>query len=92
MAGKSSSLCQSAIVNFITLTDNSLFIMHLMYYLDANGKRVYTMKKEDSAGIPTASAHPARFSPDDKFSKERLICKKRFGLLLTQQSTKNMPY
>jgi H/ACA ribonucleoprotein complex subunit 3 len=66
--------------------------MHLMYYLDAKGKRVYTMKKEDTNGIPTASAHPARFSPDDKFSKERLTCKKRFGLLLTQQSAANMPY
>ena len=27
----------------------------------------------------------AGFSPDDKFSKERVICKKRFGLLPTQQ-------
>ena len=27
----------------------------------------------------------ARFSPDDKFSKQRLICKKRFGLLPMQQ-------
>lgn len=26
----------------------------------------------------------ARFSPDDKFSKERITLKKRFGLLLTQ--------
>lgn len=34
---------------------------------------------------PTHSAHPARFSPDDKFSRERVECKKRFGLLPTQQ-------
>ena len=27
----------------------------------------------------------ARFSPDDKFSRQRLTLKKRFGLLLTQQ-------
>ena len=66
--------------------------MHLMYYLDSNGKRVYTMKKEDSLGVPTASAHPARFSPDDKFSRERIICKTRFGILPTQQSSKNIPY
>jgi hypothetical protein len=26
----------------------------------------------------------ARFSPDDKFSKHRIICKKRFGMLPTQ--------
>ncbi len=36
-------------------------------------------------GSATQSAHPARFSPDDKFSRERLTCKKRFGLLPTQQ-------
>ncbi|GAB9462949.1 hypothetical protein Gpo141_00000429 [Globisporangium polare] len=59
--------------------------MHLMYYLGADGKRVYTLKqKEDPSGKPTHSAHPARFSPDDKFSKERIITKKRFGLLPTQ--------
>mgnify|MGYP000595582066 CR=1 FL=1 len=58
--------------------------MHLMYYTDANGKRVYTLKKEDKEGTPTDSAHPARFSPDDKFSKERIQCKTRFGILPTQ--------
>jgi H/ACA ribonucleoprotein complex subunit 3 len=26
----------------------------------------------------------ARFSPDDRFSKERIECKKRFNLLMTQ--------
>ncbi|KAI9999492.1 hypothetical protein NQD34_015706, partial [Periophthalmus magnuspinnatus] len=36
-------------------------------------------------GQPTSSAHPARFSPDDKFSRHRVTLKKRFGLLLTQQ-------
>lgn len=36
-------------------------------------------------GRPTLSAHPARFSPDDKFSKQRVVLKKRFGLLPTQQ-------
>ena len=35
-------------------------------------------------GQPTKSAHPARFSPDDKFSRERITCKKRFGILPTQ--------
>lgn len=35
-------------------------------------------------GTPTQSAHPARFSPDDKFSKQRVALKKRFGLLPTQ--------
>ncbi|XP_077975785.1 H/ACA ribonucleoprotein complex subunit 3-like [Styela clava] len=59
--------------------------MFLQYYLDDNGKRVYTMKKVAPDGSPTQSAHPARFSPDDKFSKQRIACKRRFGLLLTQQ-------
>ena len=42
-------------------------------------------QKETPEGKPTESAHPARFSPDDKFSKHRLICKRRFGLLPTQK-------
>ena len=27
--------------------------------------------------------YTARFSPDDKFSKQRIICKKRHGIMLT---------
>ncbi len=42
--------------------------MHLMYTVDANGKRLYTLKKVQ-AGEVTKSAHPARFSPDDKYSR-----------------------
>jgi H/ACA ribonucleoprotein complex subunit 3 len=30
----------------------------------------------------TESAHPARFSPDDKFSAQRVALKKRFGIYL----------
>jgi len=60
--------------------------MYLMYYEDADGKRVYTLQKAAPDGKPTLSAHPARFSPDDKFSRERLVCKKRFNLLPTQQA------
>ncbi|EFN88045.1 H/ACA ribonucleoprotein complex subunit 3 [Harpegnathos saltator] len=59
--------------------------MYLMYYLDTNGNRVYTLKKLDPTGKPTLSAHPARFSPEDKYSKERITIKRRFNLLLTQQ-------
>eukprot|EP00953_Heterococcus_sp_UTEX-ZZ885_P013367 7640-Heterococcus_DN1.PRE.4 len=46
---------------------------------------VSLLQKEDPNGSPTSSAHPARFSPDDKFSKQRVVNKKRFGMLLTQQ-------
>ena len=58
--------------------------MYLRYYLNESGKRVYTMKVVLDDGSYTLNAHPARFSPDDKFSKERIQTKERFGLLLTQ--------
>ncbi|OJD19204.1 H/ACA ribonucleoprotein complex subunit 3 [Emergomyces pasteurianus Ep9510] len=58
--------------------------MHLMYTLDSEGKRVYTLKKVLDGQV-TKSAHPARFSPDDKYSRHRVTLKKRYGLLLTQQ-------
>ena len=32
--------------------------MHLMYYLNENGKRVYSLKKETEDGKVTVSAHP----------------------------------
>ncbi|KAJ6186074.1 hypothetical protein N7519_007375 [Penicillium mononematosum] len=63
----------------------ALFRMHLMYTLDNQGKRVYTLKKVLNGEV-TKSAHPARFSPDDKYSRHRVTLKKRYGLLLTQQS------
>jgi len=59
--------------------------MYLMYYLDSNNTRVYTLNKVDPDGRPTFSAHPARFSPEDKYSRQRITIKKRFGLLATQQ-------
>lgn len=55
-----------------------------MYTLDADGKRIYTLKKLTESGQITESAHPARFSPDDKYSRQRVTLKKRFGLLPTQ--------
>ena len=59
--------------------------MYLRYYLDDQGKRVYTFKFHDATGAPTVSAHPARFSPDDQYQKERMKCTERFNLLPTQQ-------
>jgi H/ACA ribonucleoprotein complex subunit 3 len=41
-----------------------------------------TYQKESPSKKRTESAHPARFSPDDKFSRQRVACKKRFGLYL----------
>ncbi|KAI1263578.1 putative ribosome biogenesis protein nop10 [Xylariaceae sp. FL1019] len=61
--------------------------MHLMYTMNDDGRRTYTLKKV-LHGTVTRSAHPARFSPDDKWSRQRVTLKKRFGLLLTQQKNK----
>jgi H/ACA ribonucleoprotein complex subunit 3 len=61
--------------------------MHLMYTEDpVTGQRKYTLRKVLD-GVVTKSAHPARFSPDDKYSRHRVLLKKRYGLLLTQQGT-----
>jgi len=61
--------------------------MHLMYIPDPAqpSKRIYTLKKIIDGQV-SKSAHPARFSPDDKYSRHRVTIKKRYGLLLTQQS------
>lgn len=44
-----------------------------MFTRDAAGKRVYTLNKvvKNHKGVSevTKSAHPARFSPDDKYSR-----------------------
>ena len=40
--------------------------MYMMYYMNENNERVYTMAKVDPRGNPTFSAHPARWS--DTFS------------------------
>ncbi|KAF8204123.1 H/ACA ribonucleoprotein complex, subunit Nop10 [Pholiota molesta] len=61
-----------------------------MYTLDEAGNRVYTLKKTTDAGRVTKSAHPARFSPDDKFSRHRVTIKKRYNVLLTQLPAKPM--
>lgn len=45
-----------------------------------DGKRAYTLKKV-CEGKVTKSAHPARFSPDDKWSKHRNLLRKRYGRL-----------
>ncbi|KAF3830359.1 hypothetical protein GH733_004178 [Mirounga leonina] len=55
-------------------------VMFLQYYLNEQGDRVYTLKKLDPMGQQTCSAHPARFSPDDKYSRHRITVKKRFKI------------
>ncbi|KAJ4383753.1 snoRNP complex protein [Neurospora sp. IMI 360204] len=63
--------------------------MHLMYVpaKNADGKplaRQYTLKKVLDGQI-TKSAHPARFSPDDKWSRHRITLRRRFAVLLAQK-------
>lgn len=43
-------------------------LIRQQYTLDNEGKRVYTLKKVLNGEV-TKSAHPARFSPDDKYSR-----------------------
>ncbi|KAL0465970.1 nucleolar RNA-binding protein [Neurospora intermedia] len=62
--------------------------MHLMYVpaKNADGKplaRQYTLKKVLDGQV-TKSAHPARFSPDDKWSRHRITLRRRFAVLLAQ--------
>eukprot|EP00731_Ephydatia_muelleri_P025936 Em0018g36a len=54
------------------------------YYTDVSFIFDTLALKVDASGKPTISAHPARFSPDDQFSRQRITLKKRFGLLPTQ--------
>ena len=75
--------------------------MHLRYTI-VNGKRVYTLKHKTDQGQNTLNAHPgklkpprwrlttflARFSPDDKFSMERMKIKLRYGLLQLDPNNK----
>ena len=49
-----------------------------------------TAQKATESGEPTKSAHPARFSPDDKFSRHRITIKKRFNILPTQQEEEKL--
>ena len=55
--------------------------MYLMYYLNEKQERVYTLDKVDPQGKPTLSAHPARFSPEDKYSKQRIVNGKMYDFL-----------
>jgi H/ACA ribonucleoprotein complex subunit 3 len=60
--------------------------MHLMYTLDSNGKRRYTLKKIIDGEV-AKSAHPARFSPDDKYSRCASTHPLHLETILVQNST-----
>ena len=38
---------------------------HLRFYLNAEGKRQYTLKKFGPDGQPTMNSQPARYTPDE---------------------------
>lgn len=59
---------QQTLTSFDSTSKSSPPKMHLMYTLGSDGKRIYTLKKI-AHGEVTKSAHPARFSPDDKYSR-----------------------
>jgi H/ACA ribonucleoprotein complex subunit 3 len=71
---------------FHFLTLNVCFCDMYLLKCEKDPNHGYTLQKNcPKCKEPTISAHPARFSPDDKFSKQRLALKKRYGLLPTQQ-------
>ncbi|OVA02378.1 H/ACA ribonucleoprotein complex [Macleaya cordata] len=80
-----SSSCFARLISSGVCEDHLLDTMYLQFYINENGDKVYTTKKESPLGRATESAHPARFSPDDKYSRQRVLLKKRFGLLPTQK-------
>lgn len=46
-----------------------------MFYHLENSQRVYTLREEDAS-----NAHPAKFSLEDRFSRERIAIKRRFNI------------
>ena len=62
------SFAHSSVASRLFDRHYSSFKMYLMYTLDEDGKRVYTLKKVKDGQV-TKSAHPAKFSPDDQYSR-----------------------
>jgi H/ACA ribonucleoprotein complex subunit 3 len=65
-------------VDIISLNPFSLFVPVYSFWI----------QKETPEEKVTESAHPARFSPDDKFSRQRVACKKRFNIYLPKTPQK----
>ncbi|XP_060058399.1 H/ACA ribonucleoprotein complex subunit 3-like [Erinaceus europaeus] len=59
--------------------------MFLLYDLNEQGEQIHTLKKFDPNGEQTLLAHPARFSPDDKYSQHWMTIKRHSKVLRTQQ-------
>ncbi|CAH8480226.1 unnamed protein product [Schistosoma bovis] len=48
-------------------------------------ERIITKSQSfDPENKPTFSAHPARFTPEDRYSRHRITLKSRFGILPSQ--------
>jgi H/ACA ribonucleoprotein complex subunit 3 len=79
--------------NYCIFVASNLDLSHL---LDRTKTQQYTTRinykqKFNPENKVTESAHPARFSPDDKFSSQRVALKKRFGIYLPDlPSTKEL--
>lgn len=63
-----SEIWKPQIVIFPSSIGSLTVLISSQYILDENGKRIYTLKKVLNGQV-TKSAHPARFSPDDKYSR-----------------------
>ncbi|RTG83296.1 H/ACA ribonucleoprotein complex subunit 3, partial [Schistosoma bovis] len=46
--------------------------------------RFFHFQSFDPENKPTFSAHPARFTPEDRYSRHRITLKSRFGILPSQ--------
>lgn len=51
----------------------------MLYHYMENGKRVYTLK-EKIEGKVIEHSHPAHFTPEDKFSKYRILTKQKYNI------------
>ena len=72
---------ESSTVIYLRVACSSSLLTRAMRFLP-HPPRI--LQKQTPTGEPTYSAHPARFSPDDQYSRQRNQLKKRFGIHPTQ--------
>ena len=59
----------------------------LKFFFDEEGKKTYTLVETHTKHV-VCDAHPVRFSPDDNFSRERLLYKNEKEILLERAAEK----
>lgn len=91
--GRTNSILQAISVEYVFPFVSLCSIDYITHKSIASFSFSYSytyLQKENPTGKVTESAHPARFSPDDKFSSQRVACKKRFGIYLPDSPQKPM--